>query len=152
MIREARLLAVVLAVGSALVLAAAAAPSVVDGATAERLVRLPFRLLCHGIASRCLAIGGEPMSLCARCSGIFAGLISGSLLSLALAGRFRMPGIIATILLLPIVLDGTSQALGLRESWNTLRLATGFVAGAASIGWALASIAGNREQLPVALP
>lgn len=152
MIREARLLAIVLAFGSALVLVAAVAPSMIEGATAERLVRMPFRLLCHGIVSRSLAINGEPMSLCARCSGIFGGLIAGSLLSLALAGRSWMPGISASILVLPLVLDGATQAMGLRESWNTLRLVTGFIAGTAAIGWALASIARNRGQIPVALP
>jgi len=152
MIREARLLAVLLAIGSAVVLAAAMAPWVIDGGPADRFVRAPFQLLCHGIASRSLTHDGEPMSLCARCSGIFGGLVAGSLLSLSFTRRLRVPGVLAWLLLLPMLLDGITQAVGIRESWNTLRVATGFVAGAAAICWALASIARNREQATLALP
>ena len=33
--------------------------------------------VCHGKADRCLAVGGGPMPLCARCFGFYVGLLIG---------------------------------------------------------------------------
>src|SRR5437868_1280699 len=43
--------------------------------------RAPFQLLCHGIASHSFSIAGTAMPICARCTGIYAGLLLGILFS-----------------------------------------------------------------------
>ena len=93
-------------------------------------LRLPYRLLCHGIESRSFVVAGAPMPICGRCTGIYIGMIGGIAVGFALASRGRVvPGLVAAALVVPLVFDGTTQALGLRESGNLLRFATGLLAG-----------------------
>jgi uncharacterized membrane protein len=103
--------------------------------------RILFRLLCHGIPSRCLTLWEVPMPICARCTAIYAGLFAGLMLFLIVRkGReivFRWPAIAAAIL---IALDGVTQATGLRESTNGLRIATGLLAGFFFGMWVLCAI------------
>src|SRR5207253_7590618 len=61
-----------------LTLALIATYAVAHGAPAY--VRLPFRFICHGIPRRCLTIWNTPMPICARCTAIYAGLLTGLLL------------------------------------------------------------------------
>lgn len=144
MIREARLLALALTVASTVALIGAAAPALIDQPLAERIARLPFRLFCHGIERRSLVLSGEAMSLCARCSGIFVGLAAGCLMSLPLMRRFRIPGWLPIVLLIPMIVDGGTQAIGFRESTNALRLMTGFTAATSAILWVITNIANER--------
>jgi uncharacterized membrane protein len=109
-------------------------------------IRAPFSFFCHGIASHSFALGGTPMPLCARCVGIYAGSLVG--IGLAAATRssaFRLSTNRLFIALVPILLDGGSQALRLRESNNPLRFVTGFVAGMAFLLWVLQQIREGRE-------
>lgn len=112
------------------------------GAGAPVLLRLPFRLMCHGIESRCLFVGGTAMPICARCSGIYAGMFFATLLFPLIARLWRLLAgkAFLTLAVLPLAIDGVTQAIGFRESTNTLRIITGIVAGCALAMWSLAQI------------
>src|SRR5260221_5736046 len=100
--------------------------------------RMLFRLVCHGIPSRCLLLFGVPMPICARCTAIYGGLIVGTLLSGLLPEmRETTARIIVALSALPMAIDGGTQLIRLPEITNALRLETGLVAGIAIALWAL---------------
>jgi len=133
--------------------------------------RLLFRLLCHGIPERCLELFGVPMPVCARCTGIYAGLLAGIALftswRLAVGGwrkrfsgstanrrpstanRFgeRVMRSVAFIAAVPLAIDGLTQLAGLRESTNPLRIATGLIAGLAFGLWILSAVERRDETI-----
>lgn len=139
--RETR---IVLAVGAfvpAAILAAAVACARAVALGAPERLRLLFRMMCHGIAERCLLLWGVPMPICARCAAIYAGLLLGLAGFLALRFvRERTARIAAFIAVTPLAVDGLTQLAGLRESTNALRIATGLVAGFAFGFWILAAV------------
>jgi uncharacterized membrane protein len=103
--------------------------------------RVIFRLVCHGIPSRCLLLFGVPMPICARCTAIYGGLIVGALLSGLMPDmRERTARIVVALAALPMAIDGGTQLIRLRESTNELRLETGLVAGIAIALWALTAV------------
>ena len=103
--------------------------------------RLAFRVMCHGIPSRCFELFGVPMPICARCSGIYAGFVVGALLfPLLPAMREKVMRIALYVAVVPMAVDGLTQAVKLRESVNGLRVATGLVAGIAFAVWALTAV------------
>lgn len=108
---------------------------------ASPMLRLPFKLICHGIPRRCLTIWNTPMPICARCTAIYAGLFAG-LFTFFVApwidekiARWTM--FVAAI---PMAIDGLTQLARLRESTNSLRLATGAAAGWTFGYWVLSAI------------
>src|SRR5215208_6085967 len=76
--RDTRILAAMLAAAAAVILAASSLCSFAIAHGASNRWRLVFRLLCHGIADRCLTLCGVPMPICARCAAIYLGLIAGA--------------------------------------------------------------------------
>ena len=82
---------------------------------------------CHQIASRTLFINGNEMPYCARCFGIFVGLMLGAMLSLYIVLDLKAWYILGA--LAPMGVDGVGQLLGFWESTNPLRLVTGALAG-----------------------
>ena len=103
--------------------------------------RLLFRIMCHGIPRRCLELFGEPMPLCARCVGIYAGMLCGIIAFWAVPLlRERVMRAFAFACLTPLAIDGLTQLTGLRESTNPLRLATGAIAGLAFGLWILSAV------------
>ncbi len=109
--------------------------------------RLLFRIMCHGIERRCLDLFGVPMPICARCTGIYAGLFAGVLVfALFPIIEERLLRITLYAAAVPMALDGITQAIGLRESTNPLRLATGFIAAFVFGMWALSAIEETRPQ------
>lgn len=109
--------------------------------------RLLFRVLCHGIERRSLTMFDAAMPICARCTGIYIGLLAGvvafMIFPLIEERIMRMTMYAAA---LPMALDGMTQAFGLRESTNPLRLITGFVAAFALGIWALSAIERQQPQ------
>jgi len=102
----------------------------------EVLSRIGFAV-CHQLPGHTLSFGGRLMPLCARCTGIYAGLFFTVLLLLAL-GRFRrtqLPPVLAVALgmgfFAAMAVDAFSALLGWRETNNALRLATGALTGIA---------------------
>jgi uncharacterized membrane protein len=99
--------------------------------------------VCHQMVSHSFVIGGHPLPVCARCSGIYLGAFTG--LGLLLLLRPRAQGLpspimlsVLTLLFLTMAADGvnsTFQGLpggaGLWETTNTLRVITGTLAGMA---------------------
>ena len=110
--------------------------------------RLVFRLLCHGMIPRSFELFGAPMPICARCTGIYLGLLMGLIGFMAFplleekVARYAMYAAA-----LPMAIDGVTQALGLRESFNMLRLATGFVAAFAFGLWVLSAVEHRDERV-----
>ncbi|HLE56077.1 MAG TPA: DUF2085 domain-containing protein, partial [Rhodothermia bacterium] len=108
--------------------------------------RLLFRLMCHGMQERCLELFGTPMPICARCVGIYAGMLVG----IAVFGavpllRERIMRAFALAAVTPLALDGLTQLTGLRESTNPLRVATGVIAGLAFGLWILSAVERRRD-------
>lgn len=133
-----RILSIAFGALGLILLAGAALVPLIAHPGVEAAGRALFRLTCHGIPERSLTIAGEPMAICARCTGIWAGLLTGSLLFGI--GALRRPVITPRVMFLvalPLIIDGVSQATGLRESTNLLRLMTGFPTGLVGILWAL---------------
>lgn len=103
--------------------------------------RLLFRLMCHGMPQRCLELFGVPMPLCARCVGIYAGMLAGIVAFWAVPLlRERVMRGFAFAAVAPLAIDGLTQLTGLRESTNPLRLATGAIAGLAFGLWILSAV------------
>ena len=114
--------------------------------------RLLFRLLCHGIATRCLTLWGTPMPICSRCVGIYVGMLAG-LLGFWVIRRLRerVMRSIAIAAVLPLAVDGLTQLARLRESTNTLRMETGLLAGLSFGLWILSAVE-DRSARPVPTP
>jgi len=114
--------------------------------------RLLFRIMCHGLRERCLEWFGVPMPICARCVGIYAGLLAGIALFLMLPVlREKTTRILAFIAVTPLAIDGLTQLAGLRESTNPLRLSTGIVAGLVLGMWALSAVE-RRDEVSLSSP
>ncbi|HEU5162232.1 MAG TPA: DUF2085 domain-containing protein [Thermoanaerobaculia bacterium] len=146
MTTTARLTAALLALAVGLVPAAALAVTAARVAGAPAWLELPFRLVCHGIDSRSLAIAGVAMPICARCFALYVGGLAGIAAFFAL--RPRKPLALAWLLvaLAPMAIDGLTQATGLRESSNALRVITGALAGSGAILWLLSRIEGSTRR------
>jgi uncharacterized membrane protein len=108
--------------------------------------RLLFRIMCHGRAERSLELFATPMPLCARCVGIYGGMLAGILVfwAVPLLREKVMRGF-AVAALIPLALDGLTQLTGLRESTNPLRVATGVIAGLAFGLWILSAVERRPE-------
>ncbi|MFL6247679.1 MAG: DUF2085 domain-containing protein [Thermoanaerobaculia bacterium] len=110
--------------------------------------RVLFRFMCHGRVERCLELFSTPMPICARCTGIYLGLIAGLLAFPFMRWlRERTMRVIAFIAIVPLGLDGVTQLLGFRESVNPLRVATGLIAGMAFGLWILSAVERRDEAL-----
>lgn len=55
------------------------------------LIRLFFAPVCHQQADRCFRVADRPLAVCARCTGIYAGFLTGVLLLPALRKKHRAP-------------------------------------------------------------
>jgi len=88
--------------------------------------------ICHQLPERSYFIFNHKMGVCARCFGIYTGALVGMLIYPFIRGldNFKIPNKWYLILaLIPMGIDGTTQLLGLRESFNELRFITGFIGG-----------------------
>jgi uncharacterized membrane protein len=96
-----------------------------------QFINMPLALICHQLPSRSLEIFGFRLAVCARCFSFFLAIFICSFWYwiFGIPTRSLNP---KTLLLLvfPLVIDGTTQHLGFRISTNTLRVLTGFAAGA----------------------
>jgi uncharacterized membrane protein len=132
--RDTRIVGIAAAAFPALVLAAATLCAWAIANGASRAWRIPFRAICHGFPERSLAV-------CARCTGIYAGILAGlALFRLLPPIRERVLRVVALAALTPLAIDGLTQLTGLRESTNPLRIATGLIAGLAFGLWILGAV------------
>lgn len=145
--RDTRIVLAFLAAIPAAILGAATLCTWAVAAGASMQWRLLFRLMCHGRVERSLELFGAPMPICARCVGIYAGMLLGILAFWAVPLlRERVMRGVAIAATLPLALDGLTQLTGLRESTNPLRIATGALAGLAFGLWILSAVERRREE------
>jgi len=93
------------------------------------------RSVCHQIPERSFFILNKQLPLCARCTGIYMGVFLGFLyLFLRKRWKGNKPPSLKILLSIifcwiPIIIDGVTSYIGLRESNNMIRLITGFLFG-----------------------
>lgn len=139
--RDTKIVLAVVAAIPALILSASAICSFAIASGASMQWRLLFRLMCHGRVERCFLLFGEPMPICARCTGVYLGMLGGiALFWLIPMLRERVMRGFAFAAVVPLALDGVTQLTGLRESTNSLRVATGLIAGLAFGLWVLSAV------------
>ena len=102
---------------------------------------------CHRRPERTLKIRGRYLPVCARCTGIYAGMLVFFSLQFFSEFNYGLNLFFVSILLLPMALDGTTQLLKLRESTNVIRLITGFICGIGYLMLLLVSIEIIQEVL-----
>jgi uncharacterized membrane protein len=121
--------------------------------------------VCHRIPSHSLTVNGQPLPLCARCSGMYLGAFLAMALAAA-AGRARASGLpplrVSAVLLAFVVImgvDGVNSYSwffpGLPHAYepqNWLRLTTGMFAGLAIGIFVLPSFNGTLWQQPSEQP
>ena len=89
-------------------------------------VKLEF-VVCHRKPERSFFYKGRQFPVCARCTGFYLAYITLPVFTFS----WWAPGIFITLaLMLPALADGLTQAYFTRESNNTIRVITGFIAGA----------------------
>jgi len=93
---------------------------------------------CHQYPERSFEVGGLHFCVCARCTGIYLGFILTLVVLLIIFTRVRnkpttLPPmwvvVVCIMLALPMVIDGVSSYLGLRETNNLLRYFSGYLTG-----------------------
>ena len=89
-----------------------------------------FNIICHRKPERSFVISGHQFPVCARCTGFYITLILYFIYTYFFFVDYSVFLIVlAIILLIPAILDGTTQLFSLRESNNTLRFITGLFGG-----------------------
>ncbi|ODS40911.1 hypothetical protein BEH94_08495 [Candidatus Altiarchaeales archaeon WOR_SM1_SCG] len=91
-----------------------------------------FQPLCHQKPERSFFAFGHKLAVCARCAGIYAGALILTIIypfvkninNNSTPSKYYL-----VACLIPMALDGGTQFLNFRESFNELRFATGFIAG-----------------------
>lgn len=139
--RNTRIVAAALAFIPTAILGASAACTWAVAHGASPKWRLLFRVLCHGIERRCFELWNTPMPICARCTGIYLGMLAGIVVFAILPWiEERMARWALAIAIVPMAIDGLTQLAMFRESTNLLRIETGLLAGAAFAFWALCAV------------
>ncbi|ENN96087.1 hypothetical protein J422_04438 [Methanocaldococcus villosus KIN24-T80] len=92
------------------------------------LIYAIYSTICHQLPSRSYFIFGHKMAVCARCFGIYTGVLIGMIVYPFIKIN-KLPKYYLIIALTPMAIDGITQIIGLRESFNELRFITGFIAG-----------------------
>lgn len=89
-----------------------------------------YSLICHRLPERTFKIRGHYLPVCSRCTGLYIGAFSYfTFVYFYYVDYNFILCLIAILMMIPTFLDGITQYLGFRESWNTLRLLTGLIAG-----------------------
>lgn len=144
--RDTKIMLAFIAAIPTVILGAATLCTWAVGQGASMQWRLLFRLMCHGRMERCLELFGAPMPICARCVGIYAGMLLGILAFWAIPLlREKVMRTVALVCVVPLAIDGLTQLSGLRESTNELRVATGIVAGLAFGLWILSAVERRKD-------
>ncbi|PKP59696.1 MAG: hypothetical protein CVT88_04880 [Candidatus Altiarchaeales archaeon HGW-Altiarchaeales-1] len=93
----------------------------------ERNIKLTF---CHRLPERSFFFQGKQFPVCARCTGIIAGMLFMPIFHFEIIH----PTVLLVILfMIPTAIDGTTQALGKRVSNNNLRFVTGTLFGMSQV-------------------
>lgn len=88
------------------------------------------KILCHRMPERSFHYKNHQFPVCARCTGFYTGLIVFLIYNYFFPINYSLNLlIISIILMIPTAIDGFTQFLGLRESNNNLRFASGVIGG-----------------------
>jgi len=105
-----------------------------------------------------VAVLGRRERLCARCTGVYPGILAGLLVGLAAVGRLGgadalrplASTLLVAVLPLPALVDWTATRIGGRSGTNPLRTATGLLLGYAyGLGLVQLLLAGELRVLAV---
>ncbi len=111
-------------------------------------INMDLIYFCHRRQERTLKINSHYLPVCARCTGIYIGMFVFFLLQFFIEFSYELDLFFVSILLmLPTIIDGTTQLLKLRESNNVIRLITGFICGIGYLMLLLVSIEIIQEVL-----
>lgn len=103
--------------------------------TLEQFFNLIGSFICHQLPSRTLYAGSIALPVCARDTGIYAGIFTGALFLLFMRRlkSQRIPGtrlsVLMCALMAPMILDGMLSYIGIFGTNNTTRLLTGALFG-----------------------
>lgn len=119
---------------------------------AAALIYQAFSPLCHQVPSRSFHLDGVPFTVCARCTGVYLGVVVGVLIY-PLRVRIDNETMPSRVLLLagvaPLAIDGLANLIRIYSSSMNVRAATGVIAGVV-MAWfivpGLVSIAGVSEK------
>lgn len=95
-------------------------------APVERAFNAWFELHCERDAARTLRLGGVPLAVCARCSGIYFGLGLGALVRWPRLSPHALRGWVFGAAALMIA-DVALEQAGLHGAWAALRVLTGLL-------------------------
>lgn len=87
-----------------------------------------FSPLCHQIDARSFHLFGGPLAVCGRCSAIYFGFLSGTIVypfAADLLHRGRRGRMFLAVAAAPMLLDVVLEAAGIHESSNVMRALTG---------------------------
>ncbi len=96
-----------------------------------RLMEIGGRIGCHQMPERSFFVNGYQFPVCARCSGVFIGYVTG-LITYCKIG-FHKLGYSAAFGMLIMFLDWFIQAIHIKESTNVRRFITGISGGFGSM-------------------
>ena len=88
-------------------------------------MRIGRKIGCHQRPDRSFFFRGYQFPLCARCTGILIGY----LFAIIWGGIFQAGYLTCLILTVPMLIDGGTQYLKMRESTQILRMITGVIGG-----------------------
>lgn len=93
-----------------------------------------LKYICHRKPERSFFIHGHQFPVCSRCTGIYSSILVFLVYAYFFPIHYTQFYLyIAVILVLPCLIDGLTQLLHYRESNNTLRFITGYMAGTAAM-------------------
>jgi uncharacterized membrane protein len=93
-----------------------------------------YQFMCHQMPSRCFFIGRFQVGLCERDLALYGGMCMAGMVFALCRNRARpLPIRVWIVLIGPLVLDGTTQLLGLRSSTWLLRTLSGLLAAGATV-------------------
>lgn len=93
-----------------------------------------LKYICHRKPERSFFIHGHQFPVCSRCTGIYSSILLFLVYTYIFPIHYTQAYLyVAVILVLPCLIDGVTQLLHYRESNNTLRFITGYMAGTAAM-------------------
>ena len=96
----------------------------------EGAYKFPFYFICHRMPSRTFKIKNHYFPVCARCTGIYISGFTYFLIATTIPIVYSIELLILGLsMIIPMVVDGTTQLLNKRESTNNIRFITGLFAG-----------------------
>lgn len=102
--------------------------------TLANIIYFVYQFLCHQMPSRCFYIGRFQVGICERDLALYGGACLAGLAFALVRKRVRpLPLPLWLVLIAPLVLDGVTQLVGLRNSSWQIRTISGLLASGATI-------------------